>query len=67
MKGELSALADIDSEEVQVTEGRATIQKGNSVTVESYTYDYAGNRLSKTVNENDTTYYVNAPAEVLLR
>ena len=23
---------------------RATIQKGNSVTVESYTYDYAGNR-----------------------
>ncbi len=35
-----------------------TIQKGNSVTIESYTYDYAGNRTSKTVNENDTTYYV---------
>ena len=38
---------------------RATIQQGNSVTIESYTYDYAGNRLSKTVNESNTTYYVN--------
>lgn len=38
---------------------RATIQQGNSVTIESYTYDYAGNRLSKMVNENSTTYYVN--------
>lgn len=38
---------------------KATIQKGNSVTIESYTYDYAGNRTSKTVNESDTTYYVN--------
>ena len=38
---------------------RATIQQGNSVTVESYTYDYAGNRLSKTVNESDTVCYVN--------
>ncbi|MBQ4060128.1 MAG: GIY-YIG nuclease family protein, partial [Lachnospiraceae bacterium] len=38
---------------------RATIQKGNSVTIESYTYDYAGNRTSKTINETDTTYYVN--------
>ncbi len=38
---------------------RATIQQGNSVTIESYTYDYAGNRLSKTVNESSTTYYVN--------
>lgn len=38
---------------------RATIQKGNSVTVESYTYDYAGNCTSKTINETDTTYYVN--------
>ena len=37
----------------------ATIQKGNSVTIESYTYDYAGNRTSKTINETDTTYYVN--------
>jgi len=41
---------------------RATIQKGNSVTVESYTYDYAGNRLSKTVNESSTTFYVNDTA-----
>ncbi|MBO5088229.1 MAG: hypothetical protein J6C01_06100, partial [Lachnospiraceae bacterium] len=38
---------------------RATIQKGNSVTIESYTYDYAGNRTSKTINETDTTYYIN--------
>ena len=38
---------------------RATIQKGNSVTIESYTYDYAGNRISKTINETETTYYVN--------
>ena len=38
---------------------RATIQKGNSVTIESYTYDYAGNRTSKTINETETTYYVN--------
>ena len=38
---------------------KATIQKGNIVTIESYTYDYAGNRTSKTVNESDTTYYVN--------
>ncbi len=111
VKGELSALADIDSQEVQVKEGRttytynalnqlvteespegsityiydangnlvkqsgsktvdysydkenhllrATIQQGNSVTIESYSYDYAGNRLSKTVNESSTTYYVN--------
>lgn len=29
------------------------------MTIESYTYDYAGNRTSKTVNENDTVYYVN--------
>ena len=38
---------------------RAAIQQGNSVTIESYTYDHAGNRLSKTVNESSTTYYVN--------
>ena len=38
---------------------KATIQKGNSVTIESYTYDYAGNRTSKTINESDITYYVN--------
>ena len=36
---------------------RATVQSGNSVTIESYTYDYEGNRTSKTVNESDTTYY----------
>ena len=38
---------------------KATIQQGSSVTVEAYTYDYAGNRLSKTINESDTTFYVN--------
>lgn len=111
IKGDISALADVDLEEVQVTEGtttytynalnqlvaeaspeenisytyddngnlvkqtgsktvdytydrenhltKATIQQGNSVTIESYTYDYAGNRLSKIINESDITYYVN--------
>ncbi len=38
---------------------KATVQQGNSVTIESYTYDYAGNRQSKTVNESSTVYYVN--------
>ena len=38
---------------------KATIQQGSSVMVESYTYDYAGNRLSKTINESDTIFYVN--------
>ena len=38
---------------------RVAIQQGNSVTIESYTYDHAGNRLSKTVNESNMTYYVN--------
>ncbi|MBO4863744.1 MAG: GIY-YIG nuclease family protein [Eubacterium sp.] len=37
----------------------ATVQKGSNVTSESYTYDYAGNRTSKTVNELDVTNYVN--------
>ncbi|MBO5087386.1 MAG: RHS repeat-associated core domain-containing protein, partial [Lachnospiraceae bacterium] len=111
VKGDVSVFADVDNEEIKVTEGtttytynalnqlvtelseegtitytfddngnlvkqtgdktvdysydkenrllRATIQKGNSVTIESYTYDYAGNRTSKTINEIDTTYYVN--------
>ena len=53
--GEKTATYTYDKERHLV---RATIQKGNSVTVESYTYDYAGNRTSKTVNETDTTYYV---------
>ena len=34
------------------------MQDGNSVTVESYTYDYNGIRTSKTVNETDVTYFV---------
>ncbi len=37
---------------------KSVIQKGNSVTVDSYTYDYAGNRTSKTTNESGTAYYV---------
>ena len=44
---------------------RATIQKGNSVTVEAYTYDYAGNRTSKTINESNTTYYVSDTSATL--
>ncbi len=35
-----------------------TIQEGNSVTTERYTYDAFGNRVSKTVNEEETQYYV---------
>ena len=38
---------------------KATIQQGDRVTIESYTYDYAGNCTSQTVNEEDTTFYVN--------
>ena len=115
--GDITALADIDSQEVKVVEGtttyaynalnqlvteqtpdgetsytyddngnlvkqsgetsieysydkenhllRATIQKGNSVTVEAYTYDYAGNRTSKTINESNTTYYVSDTSATL--
>lgn len=37
---------------------KATIQQGNSVTIESYTYDYEGNRTSKIINENNKTWYV---------
>ncbi|WP_455718515.1 polymorphic toxin-type HINT domain-containing protein, partial [Anaerosporobacter sp.] len=37
---------------------KATIQKGNDVTIESYTYDYAGNRITKTINEEALIYYV---------
>lgn len=36
----------------------ATVQKGNSVTIEAYAYDYAGNRTAKAVNEKGWTYYV---------
>ena len=115
--GDITALADIDSQEVKVVEGtttyaynalnqlvtehtpdgetsytyddngnlvkqsgetsidysydkenhllRATIQKGNNVTVEAYTYDYAGNRTSKTINESNTTYYVSDTSATL--
>ncbi len=37
---------------------RATVQKGNDVTIESYTYDYAGNRTSKTEGDKESVYYV---------
>ena len=37
---------------------RATVQEGNSVAVEEYEYDYAGNRTVKK-SENDYTYYLN--------
>ncbi|MBO5420160.1 MAG: hypothetical protein J6A22_08780, partial [Bacteroidales bacterium] len=37
---------------------RATVQKGNHVTIESYTYDYAGNRTSKTEGDKESVYYV---------
>ncbi|WP_019680070.1 VWA domain-containing protein [Ruminococcus flavefaciens] len=37
---------------------RATVQEGNSISVEEYEYDYAGNRTVKK-SENDYTYYLN--------
>ena len=37
---------------------QATVQKGNTVTTETYEYDYAGNRISKQVNEGNKTYYI---------
>ena len=41
---------------------RATVQEGNSVSVEEYEYDYAGNRSSKTTTVNgvsETVKYLN--------
>ena len=41
---------------------KATVQQGNNVVVESYTYDYAGNRTSKTTTINnhvEKVYYLN--------
>ncbi|WP_458453008.1 RHS repeat-associated core domain-containing protein [Methanobrevibacter sp.] len=37
---------------------RATVQEGNNVTVEEYTYDYAGRRTSKSTTTNGVTEYV---------
>ena len=37
----------------------ATVSKGNDVTVESYGYDYEGNRTSRQINEDDKVYYLN--------
>ena len=41
---------------------KATVQQGNNVVVETYTYDYAGNRTSKTTSINnhvEKVYYLN--------
>ena len=41
---------------------KATVQQGNNVVVETYTYDYAGNRTSKTTTINnhvEKVYYLN--------
>ena len=41
---------------------KATVQQGNNVVVETYTYDYAGNRTSKTTSTNnhvEKVYYLN--------
>ena len=37
----------------------ATISSGNSVTIESYSYDFEGNRISKQVNEEEKVFYLN--------
>ena len=36
-----------------------TLSSGNNVTIESYTYDYEGNRISKQLNEDGKIYYLN--------
>mgnify|MGYP004593140597 CR=1 FL=1 len=41
---------------------KATVQQGSNVVVETYTYDYAGNRTSKTTSTNnhvEKVYYLN--------
>jgi len=37
---------------------RATVQEENSVSVEEYRYDYAGNRTAK-ITEEGTVFYLN--------
>ena len=37
----------------------AMVQQGENVTLEEYTYDYAGNRTSKIVNGSNVTKYIN--------
>ena len=51
-----SALYEFNAENKLV---KATVQNGNLVTVETYTYDYAGNRTSKTTtSSNGSVEYV---------
>ncbi|MGN0691695.1 MAG: RHS repeat-associated core domain-containing protein, partial [Oscillospiraceae bacterium] len=51
-----SALYEYNAENKLV---KATVQNGNLVTVETYTYDYAGNRTSKTTtSSNGSVEYV---------
>ncbi|MCC8043407.1 MAG: AHH domain-containing protein [Oscillospiraceae bacterium] len=50
-----SALYEYNSENKLV---KATVQSGNNVVVETYTYDYAGNRTSKTTSTNGQVEYV---------
>ena len=45
-----TALYEYNSENKLV---KATVQQGNNVVVEEYTYDYAGNRTSKTTTTSD--------------
>ena len=43
-------------------DNKLTVQQGNNVVVETYTYDYAGNRTSKTTSTNnhvEKVYYLN--------
>ena len=45
-----AALYEYNSENKLI---KATVQQGNNVVVETYTYDYAGNRTSKTTTINN--------------
>ena len=54
-----TALYKYDSENRLI---KATVQQGNNVVVETYTYDYTGNRTSKTTTINnhvEKVYYLN--------
>lgn len=54
-----AALYEYNSENKLI---KATVQQGNNVVVETYTYDYAGNRTSKTTTINnhvEKVYYLN--------
>ena len=43
---------------------RATVQSGNNVSVEEYRYDYAGNRIAKSSEDEYTKYLLDINGEL---